>query len=268
MGTRPSQEENLKLGIVRAIEWYFRFHSEFVRVDSGTSAQESTNLQKGKGKPYDLAVFLKGTFALLFELKDCQDDGSFSQWNSSHNQRQNASLIRLWNLGVFIQYAFNGWNWTLVPDPEPPFVLLSTQVLEPDDFATYVEKSQPEPESLKALLDKVTESKAKNSRLTMLLEQDPAAFQSLSNHALIVLVNIEEERFMLLDTAKPLKQISKYYEAKEEERDEILEQLQDDEFSHWLATYMFELKDGRLQAMLDAADSPSEDDSPRPKTGP
>ncbi|MCW5299574.1 hypothetical protein DXT88_15465 [Herbaspirillum lusitanum] len=251
--------------MVRAIQWYFHSHTEFVQVDGVSISQESTNLQKGKGKPYDLAVFLKGTFALLFELKDCQDDGSFSQWNSPHNQEQNSSLIQLWKLGVFIRYAFNGWNWTLVPAPEPPHVVQSTLVLEPRDFATYVEKSLPEPESLKSLLDRLTNSNFTNHRLTVLLERDPSAFQSLSNHALIVLANIEEERFMLLDTAAPLKLVHKYYEAEEEERAEILAQLQDDEFGHWLAMHMFELKDGRLQALLDAADAPAaEDDDTSP----
>lgn len=259
---RPGQEENLKAAIIRAIDWYFSLYAlGFAKFDNPSTRQQGTDLNKGAGKPYDLGVFLRSASVLLLELKDRQDDNSFNSWEAD----QNISLTQLWRRGIFVWYAFNGWNWSSNPNPEPPTALEETLVLSPERCASYCTNPFSVQETLRSLLNKLTGDETNNLPLAELLSRDASAFEHINNHSLIVLVDLHERQFMTVNNAEALKEVSKYFRTLEADRPSLLKTLEGDPFSHFLANYVFELKDGSMNIANDEGDSPSADKDSSPR---
>ncbi|MEX3986013.1 hypothetical protein AB4Y45_44900 [Paraburkholderia sp. EG287A] len=263
MSQRPGKEGTLQASIIQAVTWYFRLYTDIdLRFDQPTSGQQGTNLESGRGKPYDLGVFYDGSTVLLLEIKDRQDDDSFDE----ENELQQKTLKSLWNQGVEVWYAYNSWNWSENPAPQPAIVLGDTHALAPHDFSNpLAENGAPPATQLQDLLERAAGARRSNARLADLLERDPAAFDFVNNRTLIILVNIDEKKFKLLASASQLRFAKKYFDTHASQREKLLKRLNsiDDQFGLWLAKFMFHTRD-ISDGIAIRRDSPEEpgDDAP------
>jgi hypothetical protein len=262
MSKRAGQENNLQLMVYGAIRWYFCLHSKLAKrpvIDGPSSGQQGTDLNKRGGKPYDLGVFYDDARVLLLELKDRRDNNEFD--GMEEGDRQHLALKALWQRGVHIWYAYNSWDWDYL-DRDEADLLLDVHALTPLDFKNPLPTPlDPPAATLKGLLESLCDQGAAGVRLNDVLAREPAFIEQMSVHTLVVLVNVDQGLYEILESPKQLMSAKIYYQTDPLDRPKVLAALEkkDDVFGVWLANFMFELADGP------GLDIGPEEDDPEPK---
>jgi hypothetical protein len=248
---RAAQEENLKAMLISALTWHFCFHEGMTRrtlpvLDTPSTRQQGSDLLKGSGKPYDLGVFYEGCRVLMLELKDRRDNDKFE--GMSELDPQHLALKAFWDRGIQVWYAYNSWNWDH-KKKHWDSVLAEVHALPPAQFKNPLPTPlSPAATPLVDLLKLLSDADAISVRLHELLALDPSFIDALDGHTLIVLANIDDNAFEIMETPAQLKKARTYFKIESALQATTLEALVaiGDDFGVWLATLMFGLAEELL----------------------